>query len=240
MPPDQCDDRKRERSWCVVRPAIPPFHSREAAARSKSKLPRRNVPIRCALCCLSGGSMSTPHAVRRRGAAVSDAPPAAVSPCPLRAGSTPALALLAGRPLVPDLAERLLTGCLHDPAPPRTYPVLITRTRPKRCAAQYHAWWRELAPSLALLHTATPEDSRRDGFARAYRAELNALPLRAWYRALLHLAEWLHTYPTVTLLSYERVPALLERQIVTQRSVLRAWLLSAPRPQQSTSEEGVR
>jgi uncharacterized protein YeaO (DUF488 family) len=153
--------------------------------------------------------------------------------------SLPALALLAGRPLVPDLAERLLTGCLHYPAPPRTYPVLITRTRPKRCAVQYHAWWRELAPSMALLHTPSPEDSRRDDFGCAYRAELDALPLRAWYRALLQLAEWLQVYPTVTLLSYERVPALLERQTVTQRSVLRAWLLGAPRPQPSTSEEGV-
>jgi hypothetical protein len=104
--------------------------------------------------------MSIPHAVRRPGAALVDAPTTTLSPRRLRAPSTPALALLAGRPLVPDLAERLLTGCLHDPAPPRAYPVLITRTRPKRCAVHYHAWWRELAPSLALLHTASPEDSQ--------------------------------------------------------------------------------
>jgi uncharacterized protein YeaO (DUF488 family) len=150
----------------------------------------------------------------------------------------PALALLAGYPLVPDLAERLLTGCLRAPAPPRTYPVLITRTRPKRCTAQYQTWWRELAPSIALLHTAPSEDSRREAFARAYRAELDALPLHTWYRALLQLAEWLHTYPSVTLLSHERVLPLLERQTVTQRSVLRAWLLGAPDPRPSTSEEG--
>jgi hypothetical protein len=92
---------------------------------------------------------------------------------------------------------------------------------------------------MALLHTTSPEDSRREGFARAYRAELNGLPLRAWYRALLQLAEWLHTHPTVMLLSYERVFTSLERQTVTQRSVLRSWLLSAPRPRPSTSEEGV-
>lgn len=183
--------------------------------------------------------MSIPHAVHRPGAAVIDAPDATVSPRLLRARTTPALALLAGRPLVPDLAERLLTGCLHDPAPPRTYPVLITRTRPRHCTVQYHAWWRELAPSTALLHTTSPEDSRREHFARVYRAELDALPLRAWYRALLQLAEWLHTYPTVTLLSYERVPSSLERQTITQRRVLRAWLLSAPRQRQSTSKEGV-
>jgi uncharacterized protein YeaO (DUF488 family) len=146
---------------------------------------------------------------------------------------------MAGRPLVPDLAERLLTGCLHDPAPPRTYPVLVTRMCPKRCAVHYHAWWRELAPSVALLHAASPEDSRRDDFARAYRTELDTLPLRAWYRALLQLAEWLQVYPSVTLLSYERVPAPLERQTVTQRGVLRTWLLSAPSPRLSTSEEGV-
>jgi uncharacterized protein YeaO (DUF488 family) len=141
---------------------------------------------------------------------------------------------------VPDLAGRLLTGCLHDPAPPRTYPVLITRTRPRRCETQYHAWWRELAPSMALLRTSSPEDSRRDDFARAYRAELDALPLRAWYRALLQLAQWMQVYPSVTLLSYERVPALLERHTVTQRSVLRTWLLSAPTPCHTTIEEGVR
>jgi uncharacterized protein YeaO (DUF488 family) len=113
-------------------------------------------------------------------------------------------------------------------------------SRPKRCTVQYQAWWRELAPSLALLHAAPTEDSRRDEFARAYRTELGALPLSSWYRALLQLAEWLRTYPTVTLLSYERVPSCLERQTVTQRSVLRTWLLSAPSPQSSTSEEGVR
>jgi uncharacterized protein YeaO (DUF488 family) len=183
--------------------------------------------------------MSIPHAVRRPGAALIETPVAAVSPRRLRAGSTPALALLAGRLLVPDLAERLLTGCLHDPAPPRTYPVLTTRTRPKHCVVQYQAWWRELAPSLALLHSTSSEDTRREGFARAYRAELDALPLRAWYRALLQLAEWLHIYPTVTLLSYERVPSLVERQTITQRRVLRTWLLSAPSPQLSRSEEEV-
>jgi uncharacterized protein YeaO (DUF488 family) len=183
--------------------------------------------------------MSTPHAVRRPGAPLVETPAASVSPCLLRAGSTPALALLAGRPLVPDLAERLLTGGLHDPAPPQTFAVLITRRRPKQCAVQYHAWWRELAPSMALLSTTSPENSRRDEFEHAYRAELDALPLRAWYRALLQLADWLQVHPTVTLLSYERVRSSLECQTVTQRSVLRAWLLSAPRPQPSTSEEGV-
>jgi uncharacterized protein YeaO (DUF488 family) len=183
--------------------------------------------------------MSIPHAVRCPGAPLVETPAAAVTPYPLRAGATPALALLAGHPLVPDLGKRLLTGCLHDPAPPRTYPVLITRTRPKRCAVQYQAWWRECAPSMALLHATPPEDSRRETFAHAYRAELDALPLRAWYRALLQLAEWLHTSPTVTLISYERVPALLERRTVTQRSVLRSWLLNVPSPQPSTSEEGV-
>jgi hypothetical protein len=90
---------------------------------------------------------------------------------------------------------------------------------------------------MALLHTTSSEDSRREGFAHAHRAELDALPLRAWYRALLQLAEWLHTYSTVTLLSYERVPHLLEPQTVTQRSVLRSWLLSAPNPRPSSSEE---
>jgi uncharacterized protein YeaO (DUF488 family) len=179
--------------------------------------------------------MSIPHAVRRPGAPLVDAP---TSPH-LRRGSMPALALLAGRPLVPDLAERLLTGCLHDPAPPQTYSVLITRTRPKRCAVHYRAWWRELAPSMALLHTTSSDDSRRDEFAHSYRAELDALPLRAWYRALLRLAEWLQTYPSVTLLSYERVPALLECQTITQRTVLRTWLLRAPSLQSSRSEECV-
>lgn len=181
--------------------------------------------------------MSSPHAVRRPGALRVDAPVATLSPHRLRATSTPALALMAGRPLVPNLAERLLTSCLHDPAPLLTYPVLVTRKRPKRCAVHYQAWWRDLAPSVALLHAASPEDSRRDDFARAYRAELDTLPLRAWYRALLQLSRWLQFYPSVTLLSYERVPAMLERQTVTQRGVLRTWLLTMPRPLLSTSEE---
>jgi uncharacterized protein YeaO (DUF488 family) len=184
--------------------------------------------------------MSIPHAVRRRGATRVDTPVATASPCLRRSGSSIALALLAGHPIVPELANRLLTGCLRDAPPPLTFPVLVTRTRPKCCAARYQAWWRELAPSMALLHTTTLEGSTRDGFARAYRAELDALPLHAWYHALLQLAEWLHTYPTVTLLSYERVPASLERQTLTQRSVLRAWLLIAPSPRKVTREEGVR
>lgn len=184
--------------------------------------------------------MSMPHAICCSDATHVDAPGVSVSHRLPRVGSTPALALLAGHPLVPDLAERLLMGCLHDPAPPGTYHVLITRTRPKRSTVHYHAWWRELAPSMALLHTTSPENSRRDDFAYAYRAELDALPLRAWYGALLQLAEWLQVYSSVTLLSYERVPALLERQTVTQRNVLRTWLLSAPRPHLSTSEEKVR
>src|SRR5262249_25050213 len=158
-----------------------------------------------------------PYAVRRRVAMVVDAPPAAFSTCSTRSESMPALALLAGRPLVPDLAERLLTGCLHDPAPPRAYPVLITRTRPKRCAVPYQTWLRQLAPSMALLHTVPCEEFRRESFAGAYGAELDALPLRMWYGALLQLARWLQNYPTVMLLSYERVPTMLERHTVTQR-----------------------
>jgi hypothetical protein len=35
------------------------------------------------------------------------------------------------------------------------------------------------------------------------------------------------------------VPALVERQTVTQRSVLRTWLLNAPSPRHTTTEEGV-
>jgi uncharacterized protein YeaO (DUF488 family) len=179
--------------------------------------------------------MSMPHAVRCADATLVSAPTSALP----RHGSMPALALLAGRPLIPDLAERLLTGCLRAPAPPRTYSVLITRARPKRCAVHCRAWWRELAPSMALLHTTSSDDSRRADFAHAYGAELDALPLRAWYRALLRLAEWLQTYPSVTLLSYERVPALLECQTITQRTVLRTWLLRAPSLQSSRSEECV-
>jgi len=176
-----------------------------------------------------------PHAVRFPEAALAGAPTSAHP----RRGSMPALALLAGRPLVPDLAERLLTGCLRDPVPLRTYPVLITRTRPKRCAVHDRAWWRELAPSMALLQTTSPEDSRREDFALAYRAELDSLPLRAWYRALLQLAEWLQIYPSVTLLSYELVPPLLECQTMTQRTVLRTWLLRVAGLQSSRREECV-
>jgi hypothetical protein len=93
---------------------------------------------------------------------------------------------------------------------------------------------------MALLHTTASEESKRERFASAYRAELDALPLRAWYGAVLQLAQWLQTYPTVMLLSYERVSALLERHTVTQRSVLRAWLLGAPSPYHTTTEEGLR
>jgi hypothetical protein len=92
---------------------------------------------------------------------------------------------------------------------------------------------------MALLQTTSPEDSRREDFALAYRAELDSLPLRAWYRALLQLAEWLQIYPSVTLLSYELVPPLLECQTMTQRTVLRTWLLRVAGLQSSRREECV-
>lgn len=184
--------------------------------------------------------MSTSRAVCAGSAVGMYGPAATMSHIASRHGSMPALALLAGRPLVPDLPERLLTGSIYDPAPPRSYPVLITRRRPKRCTARYQSWWRELAPSIELLHTTASDGLKREGFASAYRAELDALPLSVWYRSLLQLAEWLAVFPTVTLLSFECVPPEIERQILTQRSVLRMWLLSAPTPRRTTiNKEGI-
>ena len=89
------------------------------------------------------------------------------------------------------------------------------------------------------MHSTTNEGSKREDFARAYRSELDALPLSAGYRALFQLAEWLQDFPSVTLLSFERVSAEDERQIITQRSVLRMWLLRAPSPRRTTTEESI-
>ncbi len=133
--------------------------------------------------------------------------------------------------------ERLLTGSLYDPAPPRTFPVLITRRSPKRCAVRYQTWWRELAPSTELLHATATEGSKREGFACAYCSELDAFPPSVWYCALLQLAEWLQDSPSVTLLSFERVSPQLERHTITQRSVLRTWLLTAPTPRRTTTNK---
>lgn len=137
-----------------------------------------------------------------------------------------ALAPFAGHKPASDLADRLITGCVYQTSTAASVAVLVTRAEPKRIAKRWHAWWPHLAPSVALLHLGAEQSGGRDGFAQAYRAELEALPLYHWYGAILDITKWLRTSSTVMLLSFERVPTHPEHRQVTQRNVLRTWLLA--------------
>jgi uncharacterized protein YeaO (DUF488 family) len=142
-------------------------------------------------------------------------------------GDALSLALGAGHPLLCDLPQRLHTACLFEPRGGGTIAVLVTRAQPKRRrGVRYHAWWPQLAPSLSLLYAPREQIEGAEAFAHAYRAELDALPQRIWLDVLLELAAWLRKAPSVTLLSFERaLNPSVEPQTLTQRGVLRDWLL---------------
>lgn len=143
---------------------------------------------------------------------------------------------------LPGLAARLRTGCVFTPQPRDTFGLLVTRMRPQRgVQAVIHDAWADLAPSGLLLTGRTRGGARGnggghgrlgarvhlgwDGFAAAYRAELDARPARDRLEVLLQLAWWLKTSATVTLLSCERAPDGDEARVRSQRRVLGAWLL---------------
>jgi uncharacterized protein YeaO (DUF488 family) len=139
------------------------------------------------------------------------------------------LALHVGHPLVPDLERRLLTGSAFSRHPRSYLPVLVTRSRPKpKAGAYYRTCWPQLAPSLALLHAPPEQISGWDQFARAYRAELDTLPSRHRFGALLQLADWLQEYAGVILVSFEELSLIHLMQGRGQRHVLRDWLLGRP------------
>jgi uncharacterized protein YeaO (DUF488 family) len=162
----------------------------------------------------------------------------AVARRPLDPGLAFSLALHAGHPAVANLPQRLLTACLFEPQDVGTIPVLVTRLQPKRRTGQrYHAWWPQLAPSLALLHAPYEQVRGPEEFASAYRAELDALPDHVWLGAAVQLTAWLRQAPSVTLLSFERTSdPSARRRMLTQRQILRGWLLGQLLP--STGERG--
>ncbi len=144
------------------------------------------------------------------------------------------------------LPEQLWTGCVYEAQPNDTFGLLVTRMRPRRGAvAMIHDAWADLAPSVLLLtgRTSGGDRGNRGGghgrrgarihlgwesFAAAYRAELDALPERVRMEANLQFAWWLRTYASVTLLSFEHVPDDSETRALTQRRILRDWLLGRP------------
>jgi hypothetical protein len=174
--------------------------------------------------------------------------------------STPALISL------DDLALRIRTGCVFEAQSEDICGVLVTREAPRRIArvrSAIHAHWRWCAPSIFLLtghttlcrhrrchpnegetagHTCdSPAPRQRigwEGFAVAYRAELDRWPRLAHIAAIQQIARWLQTFETVTLLSFEpslprgaALAAWRERSQFdpySQRHILRDWLLAQP------------
>ncbi len=155
-----------------------------------------------------------------------------------------------------QLARRIRTGCVYEAQPDDVFGLLVTRhdprarwhARPVRAAIDAH--WPLLAPSMHLLTgQSEPRQQRRDprerrpalgweGFAAAYRAELERWPFLVQVAVVRQVALWLCSYRTVTILSFEpsmpRGKALLawERQGEfvpwAQRHIFRDWLLSLP------------
>jgi hypothetical protein len=165
-----------------------------------------------------------------------------------------------------DLAPRIRTGCLYEPQPAGTFGLLVTRQaprRPHRVQASVRAHWPWFAPSFVLLtghsrpcthrqcrHTDKNAAGHRcdvpterqqlgwEGFAAAYRAELDRWPRLAHLAVMRQIVLWLQTFQTVTLLSFE--PSMPRGAALTawhmrgefvpyaQRHILRDWLLSGP------------
>jgi hypothetical protein len=174
---------------------------------------------------------------------------------------------------VADLAPRIRTGCLYEPQPASTFGLLVTQQAPRRLQrvqVAIRAHWPWFAPSFLLLTGHTGSCTHRrcrhndgnaaghrcsvpaprqqfgwEGFAAAYRAELDHWPRVAHLAVVCQIALWLQTYETVTLLSFEpsmpRGVALAtwrergELVPYAQRHVLRDWLLTGPsKPSDST------
>jgi len=167
---------------------------------------------------------------------------------------------------VAALAPRIRTGCLYELQPAGTFGLLVTRQAPRRLQrvrVAMRAHWPWFAPSFLLLTGhAGPCPHRRcrrddgsaaghrcnvpaprqqlgwEGYAAAYRAELDRWPRVAHLAVVRQIALWLQTFETVTLLSFEpsmpRGVALAtwrergEFIPYAQRHVLRDWLLTGP------------
>jgi hypothetical protein len=157
------------------------------------------------------------------------------------------------------LAHRIRTGCIYDEQPEDTFGLLVTREDPRvrwrkrTVRAPIDAHWRSFAPSVSLLtganqpcshsrHTHCQHERRPalgwEGFAAAYRAELERWPFLVQLAVVRQVAVWLCSYRTVTILSFEpSMPrgAALEAwkqrgEFVpwAQRHVFREWLLHLP------------
>jgi hypothetical protein len=158
------------------------------------------------------------------------------------------------------LAERIRTGCVYEWQPPNTFGVLVTRDDPRirwrarRVLAPIHVQWAPYAPSMWLL--AGKESACRarrcygvdrctghaaltpgwPAFAAAYRAELERRSLAERFGMLRQVLVWLHTYPSVTILSLERGMPKGEALLAweqrgefvpwAQRHIFREWLVS--------------
>jgi hypothetical protein len=155
-----------------------------------------------------------------------------------------------------QLARRIRTGCVYEEQSDDVFGLLVTRhdprarwhARPVRAAIDAH--WPLLAPSVQLLTGQTEPRQRRrnpherrpalgwEGFAAAYRGELERWPFLVQVAVVRQIAAWLCSYRTVTILSFEpswpRGAALeaWERrgEFVpwAQRHVFREWLLGLP------------
>ena len=181
--------------------------------------------------------------------------------------STTRPAVLLGALNVANLAPRIRTGCLFEPQPASTFGLLVTRQTPRRLQrvqAVVRAHWPWFAPSFLLLtghagpcphrhcrhddanasgHRCDDPAPRQqlgsEGFATAYRTELDCWPRLAHMAVVRQIALWLQTFQTVTLLSFEpslpRGAALEAWQEhgafvpYAQRHVLRDWLLTGSR-----------
>jgi hypothetical protein len=145
-----------------------------------------------------------------------------------------------GYRLVPSAAVRVRLGCVFEPQPAETFGLLVMRMRPRRgVVAVVHDAWEDLAPSLSLLSGRTsglarggPDRCRGarlhlgwEEFARAYRAELEALPPRVHLELVWQIGTWLRFHRSVSILSHERVGDGDELGGHTQRRILREWLL---------------
>ncbi len=158
-----------------------------------------------------------------------------------------------------ELAERIRTGCVYEVQPEETVGVLVTREDPRQrwrtrqVLAPIGTHWRRFAPSVSLLTGSSrscgysrharcqherPAALGWEGFAAAYRAELERWPFLVQWAVVRQIASWLCSYRTVTILSLEpsrpRGAALLaweqrgEFVPWAQRHVFREWLLRLP------------
>jgi hypothetical protein len=150
-----------------------------------------------------------------------------------------------------SLPGRIRTGCVYEVQPSDTLGVLVTRADPRtrhrrqRILTPIYVHWPAFAPSTFLLtgHETACRVRRCRGqrrcaghaplqlgwlaFADAYRAELECWPFLTQMAVARQIAEWLHSAPTVTILSFERrIPPSNTHDAWAQRHVFRDWLVS--------------